>query len=88
MSPPDMRSRLLALTAVAFLGSTPIGGPITGWVADAYGASWSLAYGGVIACGCAVLAAVVLRGGWADQATPGHDAARPTSRDGLAIAAD
>ena len=29
-SPPDMRGRLLALTAVAFLGSTPIGGPITG----------------------------------------------------------
>jgi hypothetical protein len=42
----------------------------------------------VIACGCAVLAAVVLRGGWADQATPGHEVARPTSRDGLAIAAD
>ena len=29
-SPPAMRGRLLALTAVAFLGSTPIGGPITG----------------------------------------------------------
>ena len=29
-SPADMRGRLLALTAVAFLGSTPIGGPITG----------------------------------------------------------
>ncbi|NDA97386.1 MAG: MFS transporter, partial [Actinobacteria bacterium] len=33
-SPPDMRGRLLALTAVAFLGSTPIGGPITGLIAD------------------------------------------------------
>jgi MFS family permease len=47
-SPPDMRGRLLALTAVAFLGSTPIGGPITGFVADSISVQWSLAYGGFI----------------------------------------
>jgi MFS family permease len=51
-APPDMRSRLLALTAVAFLGSTPIGGPITGWVADHVSDEWSLAYGGVITLVC------------------------------------
>ncbi|MEK7295886.1 MAG: MFS transporter [Actinomycetota bacterium] len=50
-APPDMRGRLLALTAVAFLGSTPIGGPITGWIADNISASWSLGYGGIIAVG-------------------------------------
>ena len=38
----------MALTAVAFLGSTPIGGPISGWVADGVGSRWSLAYGGVV----------------------------------------
>jgi len=47
-APPDMRGRMLALTAVAFLGSTPIGGPITGLVADYVSVSWSLAYGGII----------------------------------------
>ena len=46
--PPEMRGRILALTAVAFLGSTPIGGPITGWVGDHVGARWSLAYGAII----------------------------------------
>lgn len=46
-SPPDMRGRLLALTAVAFLGSTPIGGPITGLIADYVSLEWSMAYGGV-----------------------------------------
>jgi MFS family permease len=51
-SSPEMRSRLLALVAVAFLGSTPIGGPITGWVADNVGIEWSLAYGGVITLLC------------------------------------
>lgn len=48
-SPPDMRGRLLALSAVAFLGSTPVGAPITGWVADHVSAEWSLAYGSVVA---------------------------------------
>jgi MFS family permease len=47
-APADMRGRLLALGAVAFLGSTPVGSPITGWVADHIGAEWSLAYGSII----------------------------------------
>ena len=47
-SPTDMRSRLLSLTAIAALGSTPIGGPITGWIADAISVQWSLGYGGII----------------------------------------
>lgn len=46
--PPDMRGRILALTAVAFLGSYPIGGPITGLVGDHIGLAWSIAYGAVI----------------------------------------
>lgn len=46
--PPAMRGRMLALVAVAFLGSTPIGGPLSGWVGDAISVEWSLAYGGVI----------------------------------------
>ena len=46
--PPDMRGRILALTAVAFLGSYPIGGPITGIVGDTVGLEWSLGYGAII----------------------------------------
>lgn len=57
-SPPDMRGRLLALTAVAFLGSTPIGGPITGLIADYVSLELSMAYGGVI---CLICVAVVAR---------------------------
>lgn len=48
-SPDDMRGRLLALGAVAFLGSTPVGAPLTGLVADHVSAEWSLGYGSVIA---------------------------------------
>jgi len=60
-SPPDMRGRLLALTAVAFLGSTPVGGPITGAIGDRIGPEWSLAYGSVIAFATAVGGAAFLR---------------------------
>jgi MFS family permease len=33
---PEMRGRVMALYSVVFLGSTPIGGPLTGWLAQAY----------------------------------------------------
>ena len=56
-SPPDMRGRLLALTAVAFLGSTPIGGPITGLIADYVSLEWSMAYGGITCFVCVALLA-------------------------------
>jgi MFS family permease len=46
--PPDMRGRILALTAVAFLGSYPIGGPITGIIGDNVSLQWSLCYGAII----------------------------------------
>ena len=44
---PAMRGRVLALLAVVFLGSTPIGGPITGWISETFGARWALALGAV-----------------------------------------
>ena len=46
-TPPAMRGRVLALQSTAFLGSTPIGSPITGWIGDHIGAGWSVAYGGI-----------------------------------------
>ncbi len=44
---PAMRGRVMALWAVAWLGSTPIGGPIVGWAGQELGARWSLIIGGV-----------------------------------------
>ena len=61
MSPPDMRGRMLALGAVAFLGSTPIGGPVTGWIADHVSPEWSMGYGGVIALICWAWMASIMR---------------------------
>jgi MFS family permease len=33
---PQMRGRVMALYSVVFLGSTPIGGPLAGWLSEAY----------------------------------------------------
>lgn len=44
---PEMRGRVLALTAVVFIGSTPIGGPIAGWVSEHYGATAGIWLGAV-----------------------------------------
>ncbi len=52
---PAMRGRVMALYAVAFLGSAPIGGPIVGAVAQLFGARSSLMLGGT----CTVIAALV-----------------------------
>lgn len=59
-TPAQMRGRVLALTAVAFLGSTPIGSPITGLIGDTWGAGWSLFYGTAIAGACLVVMVVRL----------------------------
>jgi MFS family permease len=69
---PEMRGRVLALQAMLFLGSTPIGGPIVGWVAQEFGARWSLVLGAV---------ACLLAGAWGmsvvgrDDRGPALDAA-------------
>jgi MFS family permease len=60
-TPPHLRGRVLALQATAFLGSTPIGGPVTGWIGDHIGAGWSIAYGGLIALACVTVAAWAIR---------------------------
>ena len=46
-----MRGRVLALQAMVFLGSTPIGGPIVGWVCQQFGARYGLAVGAAAGLG-------------------------------------
>jgi len=44
---PDMRGRVMALYAIAFLGSTPIGGPLVGWISQQWGPRFGFAIGGI-----------------------------------------
>ena len=48
-SRPEMRGRVMALYGIVFLGGTPFGAPIAGWVADHFGPRIGIALGGVVA---------------------------------------
>ena len=58
---PSMRGRVMSLWSVAFLGSTPIGGPLVGIVAGGIGARYGLGLGGVAALAAAGYGWVALR---------------------------
>jgi len=53
---PTMRGRVMALWGLAWLGSTPIGGSIVGWIGQDAGARWSLVVGGLPTILCGLLA--------------------------------
>ena len=48
-SRPEMRGRVMALYGIVFLGTTPIGAPIAGWVGEHLGPRVAFAGGGLIA---------------------------------------
>ena len=54
---PGMRGRVMALYMAVFMGGTPLGSPIVGWVGDAFGPRWTLLIG-AFAVGLSVLAAL------------------------------
>ena len=54
---PVMRGRVMAIYQAIFLGGTPIGAPLIGWVGDAWGPRWTVAIGGIM-CGVAVVVAI------------------------------
>lgn len=51
---PQMRGRVLAVQGMVFLGSTPIGGPILGWISEAFGARWGVILGAIACFGAGV----------------------------------
>jgi len=53
---PTMRGRVMALWGLAWLGSTPIGGSIVGWIGQDASARWSLVAGGLPTLLCGLLA--------------------------------
>jgi MFS family permease len=70
---PSMRGRVMALWAVAFLGSTPIGGPIAGAVAEHLGGRAGLLLGAFACFAAALLGALLVRRGAARDERPTAD---------------
>jgi MFS family permease len=57
---PAMRGRVMSLYMMVFLGGSPVGAPIVGWITDTYGARVGLAAGGAVAATAAAVIALVL----------------------------
>jgi MFS family permease len=58
---PAMRGRVMALYSMVFLGSTPIGGPITGWLSEAVDPRAGLVLAGVAGVAAAIGARAAFR---------------------------
>jgi MFS family permease len=75
---PQMRGRVMALWSVAFLGSTPIGGPLIGWITAISGARVGLGVGGLSCFLAAGLGLLAIR----ETTSRGHEARRDSSYRG------
>jgi MFS family permease len=82
---PNMRGRVLALQSMVLIGSTPIGGPVLGWVCDALGARVGLGIGAAAALGAAVWGAT--RKVHTDAAAVGKAEERPMEHAPMAASA-
>lgn len=78
-SDPTMRGRVLALQAIVFLGSTPIGAPIVGYVSQHYGARYGLAIGALAGLGAGAFGLFMVH-------RAGHDEALPEGAEADALA--
>jgi MFS family permease len=60
-SHPEMRGRVMSLYGAVFLGSTPLGGLIVGWLAERFGPRSGLLLAGVAGLAAAAVAALASR---------------------------
>jgi MFS family permease len=72
-SDPGLRGRVMALYMMLFMGTTPIGGPIVGWIGQALGARAAMATGGLAAI---VASALAITWWWRRSTQPGVKASR------------
>lgn len=61
---PAMRGRVMSLYMVVFLGATPVGSPVVGWIAETYGARWAIGIGSISSLLVAAGAAVWAKSHW------------------------
>jgi MFS family permease len=60
-APQELRGRIMSLYTVVFIGSTPIGAPLVGWMAQAFGPRTGMVLGGAAALITAAVAQIAWR---------------------------
>lgn len=56
---PGVRGRVMALYMMIFMGGTPVGAPVIGWMGEAFGARWTLILGGLLTIAGIALASLL-----------------------------
>ena len=74
--PPAMRGRVMALYMAVFMGGTPLGSPLIGWIGAAWGPRWTILVGS-LATGLAVLGAMLYLVRSQDMRVSYHSRRRP-----------
>ena len=85
---PAMRGRVMALRLAVALGTTPIGAPIVGWVANRFGPRWALGVGAASGYAAAIVGICIIgisssslrSGGWGFGAGSGESEVAEASR--------
>ena len=68
---PQMRGRVMALYFMCFMGGTPVGAPLIGWISEHLGAPWGLILGGAVCVVAGLGAGVWLAGDGGCGSRPG-----------------
>ena len=81
--PDRLRGRVMALYLTVFMGGTPLGAPVIGWLAEVLGARWSLIGGGLGTIAGVALCVTVLTARWGKDAlyNPGSEPPLPSPGD-------
>jgi len=69
---PSMRGRVMAIYMAIFMGTTPIGAPIVGWIGEAWGPRWTILFGGLVTLATTLGALLFLM--WVRKIRIGYDA--------------
>ena len=75
---PELRGRVMSLYLMIFMGGTPVGAPVIGWIGETFGARWTLVIGGaVVVLGTLVAALLFSRAEPRAPRMTRHGAVRP-----------
>ena len=66
---PEIRGRVMGIYLMVFMGGTPFGSPLVGWVMEYIGVRETIALCGLIAAGAAFITFLILRGNVARPAS-------------------
>ncbi len=82
---PAMRGRVMALYMAIFMGGTPIGSPIIGWVGEALGARWTILLGGFVSILTSVAAVLWLKYSQGLRMSLAYDRGHPSWHPSLLV---